>query len=170
MPFGPPAITEGDPSHALLAQAAQIDVSHESCVDPSGKRSVSVRRKPSSKIAAVSVPGEIGCGLAGPGRRIRVSRHAPHRLGSAQKAAVLGFPDGDIAGRQVEEHLSAGERRGGARRLGHPHILADLDMERERARPGGPEQEVDAERDPSARQGASPASLTCAPGAKWRRS
>ena len=104
------AIAEGVDAHALLANAAEIDV---------GSDQGRIARKAlglGELIAAfedrgVAVPGEIGRRFAGARGRIGVGGDGARRLAGAQQAAGLGLADGDVAGRQVDEDLGAGERR-----------------------------------------------------------
>ena len=120
-------------AHALLADAAEVDV---------GGDEGRIARKPlglGEPVAAfedggVAVPGEVGGRFAGTGGRVGVGRDGARRLAGAEQAARLRLADGDVARRQVDEHLGAGQRRARRRRQRHPEILADLDMEGE-ARP-----------------------------------
>ena len=92
------------------------------------------------------VPRQVGrrLALAGGGEDVR---RAAARAGAAhQQPAVLGAGDGDRAAGQVGEHGRAGERGLGARRHRHPHVLADLDVQREARHVGGAEDQVGPER------------------------
>ena len=64
----------------------------------------------------------------------------------AQQPAHLRLADRDVAGRQIEQDLGAGQCRRDARRPRHPQILADLDVKGETRSTGGGEQQVRAER------------------------
>ena len=98
-------------------------------VESFSKRAVSASWSPQFVDRGVAVPGEVGRRFARAGRRIGVGRDGARRLAAAQQAPRLGLADGDVAGRQVDQHLRAGERRVARRRHRHPDVLADLDME-----------------------------------------
>ncbi len=137
-------VAEGVGAHPLLPDAAEIDI---------GDRHLGVGREALGfgeqiaqfEDAGLAVPGEVGRRLAGAGRRIGIGGDAAGRLRRAQQAAHLRFADRDVAGRQVEQDFGPGERRIGARRMRHPQILADLDMERERRVSPSGEQQISAE-------------------------
>jgi hypothetical protein len=70
--------------------------------------------------------------------------------------AILGAGDGDGGGREVEQDVGAGEGGAGARGDRHPHVLADLDVDRQVGQVGGAEDEVRAEGDVPVLVGAGP--------------
>ena len=88
-----------------------------------------------------------------PGGGVDVGRDGARRLRLAQLAAVTGLADGDVAGRQVGEHGGAGQRAVGAGRDRRPHVLADLDEQREVGQVAAGEHEVGAERNRLTQQG-----------------
>ena len=84
----------------------------------------------------LAVPGEVGGRLALARRGVDVRREAARRRRPRQQARGLGPPDRDRAAGEVGQHGRPGQRRLGARRHRHPHVLADLDVQHEaRARP-----------------------------------
>ena len=100
----------------------------------------------------VAVPGEVGGQFAGARRRIGIGRTGARRLAAAQQPPQLGLADGDVAGRQVQQHLRARERGVARRRHRHPDVFADLDMEGHAERARRTEQHVGAERRVLARE------------------
>ncbi len=141
----PGAIAEGVGAHALLTDAAEIDIGDRDLragAEPLGFGQVLADLED----AGLAVPGEIGRRLAGTGRGIGIGGDAARRLRGAQEAPHLRLADDDIAGRQVEQYLGAGRRASRARRRRHPQILANLDMKRETSRAAGGKQQIDAER------------------------
>ena len=52
----------------------------------------------------LTVPGEVGGGLAGSRRGVQIGRQAARRLGRTQQPPRLRLADRDVAGRQIGEH------------------------------------------------------------------
>ena len=128
----------------LLPQPVEVDVGHRAT------RSLGEALGLLEEVAALvderlAVPGQVGGGLALPGRREQVRRAAAGAGAADQQPAVLGPGHGDRRPGQVGEHRRPGERRFGARRDGHPHVLADLDVEVQPGDIGGGEDQVGAE-------------------------
>ena len=95
----------------------------------------------------LAVPRQVGRRLPRPGRGVQVRGEAARRRRPAQQPSILGPTDGDRATGQVGQHRRAGQRRLGARRDRHPHVLADLDVHDETGDVVGAEQQVGPERD-----------------------
>jgi hypothetical protein len=95
----------------------------------------------------VAVPGEVGGGLAGAGRRVQVRRQAPRRLHRHELAAIAGLADRERGGREVQQDRRAGQRGVRGRRDRHPDVLADLDVDRQQRLLLALEQDAAAERD-----------------------
>ena len=138
-------------AHALLADAAEVDVGGDE-----GRVAREALRLGEPVAAFVDrgmpVPGEVGGRFARPGGRVDVGRDGARRLAGAEQAARLRLADGDVAGRQVDEHSAPGQRRLGGRRQRHPEVLADLDVEGHADRSRRAEDQVDAERHLAARR------------------
>ena len=139
------AIVEARHAHAVLAQTLQIDIGGDHCA-------VGEALRLGETLAilidqTLPVPGEVGRRFAEAGGRIDIGRDAFGRLAGTEHAPVLGLADGDVAGRQVHEHIRAGERGIAARRNRRPQILADLDMHGEVRTILGEEDQVVAEGD-----------------------
>ncbi len=140
----PRIVAEGVRAHPLLADAAEINI---------GDRHLGVGREALGfgeqnaqlEDAGLAVPGEVGRRLAGAGGGVGISRDAAGSLRCAQQAAHVRFADRDVAGRQIQQDFGPGERRIGARRVRHPQILADLDVELERRASAAGEQQISAE-------------------------
>ena len=98
------------------------------------------------------IPRQVGSRLAGAGRRVEIGCDTAPRLAGAQRLAVLGFADRDIAGRKIRQDSRAGQRGIGARRDRRPHVLADLDVQHKSRQSRRLEHEIGAERYPLAKQ------------------
>ena len=94
----------------------------------------------------LAVPGEVGAGLARPGRRVEIGRDAARRMHLAKRVAIGRLADGDVARREVQQHRRPGQRRGGGRRHGRPSVLTDLDADDEVGQVLRPQQDVGAKR------------------------
>ena len=92
----------------------------------------------------MAVPGEVGGGFTRARRRIGVGRQAPRGLGGAEQAPGFGLADDDVAGGKIEQELSARHSCSAGRRLRHPDVLANFQVEGERRLALGLEQQVDA--------------------------
>ena len=93
----------------------------------------------------VSVPGQVGGRLALAGGRVDVGREQLGRLSRRQPPAVVVLGDGDVRGREVEQHggpVEGGVGRGRDRR---PEVLADLGVQRALLAAAGAEDQVVAE-------------------------
>ena len=117
-----------------------------SAAAPFGNRSVSASRLAVLPDHRLAVPRQVGGRLALAGRRVDVRRQAARRRRPGQQARDLRPPDGDRAARQVRQHRRPGQRRLGARRHRHPHVLADLDVQDEPGHVLGGEEQVRPER------------------------
>ncbi len=95
------------------------------------KRSVSASRSLNSKMPAWPSQARSVVELTGARGGISIGRDAARGLRRAQQAAHFRLADRDVAGGEVEQDLGSGERRIGARRVRHPQILADLNVEGE---------------------------------------
>lgn len=82
--------------------------------------------------------------LAGGG--VDVRGQAPRGRRARHQLAILGAAHGDRAAGQVRQHRRSGQRRAGARRDRHPHVLADLHVQHEIRVVRGGEQQIGPER------------------------
>ena len=119
---------------------------------PAGKRSALGERRSGFEDHDLAVPGEIRRALAGPGGGVDVGSEATGGGGLAEQAARLGAADSDGRAGEVGEDRGTGERRLGAGRDRHPHVLADLDMQHQPREVGSLEQQVASERNLLARK------------------
>src|SRR5205823_4166137 len=74
------------------------------------------------------------------------------RLRRAEPPAVFGLSNGDVAGREIGQNSSSGQRGVGARRDRSPDILANLNVELESLEVWRCENQVVAERDRSSEE------------------
>ena len=79
----------------------------------------------------VAIPCQISRRFSRAGGRVHVSSNAFARLGGTQVAAIFGFANGDIAGREIRQDSCPGEGGVGARRNRRPNIFANLYMQPE---------------------------------------
>ena len=145
---GPPVVVEGALPDPLLAQPVEVDVGH------GHPRPVGEPVALGEQVAALvdhrlAVPRQVGRGLALARGREDVRRAAACGRRPDQQSTVLRPGHGDRAAGQVGEHGRAGQRGLGAGRDRHPHVLADLHVQREVGDVGGPEDEVRPERHPA---------------------
>ena len=137
---------------ALGAQALDIDV------DDGGARTVGEALGGAEQLAVLvdeglAVPGQVRGGLALPGGGVDVGGQPPGRGGAGQQLTVLGPPHRDGRAGEVDQDRRPGQRRQRRRRDGHPHVLADLDVEGQAGNVLDLEQEVRPEGDPGDRRG-----------------
>ena len=149
---GAGVVGEGPLAQALGAQALDVDV------DDGGARTVGETLGGAEQLAVLvdeglAVPGQVRGGLALPGGGVDVGGQPPGRRGAGQQLAVLGSPHRDGRAGEVDQDRRPGQRRQRRRRDGHPHVLADLDVEGQAGDVVDLEQEVRAEGDPGDRLG-----------------
>jgi hypothetical protein len=77
----------------------------------------------------VAAEDDVLRGLGRPAGDVDIRRVEPAGLLENELAAVVGLGDPVVAGREVEDHLGAGQGVVAARRRGRPEVLADLDRE-----------------------------------------
>src|SRR5690606_2525808 len=101
-------VGEGRESRAFLNEAVEVEVRQyelllrvEAC--RLGEQDVVLidQRMP--------IPGQVRGGLAGARCRVEVRGGAAAGVGGAELASELGLADGDVAGREVEQHRRSGE-------------------------------------------------------------
>ena len=139
-------VVEGALPQPLLAEPVEVDVG-DRAPRPVGEalglaEQVAASRRPSSGRPRT------GRSSTRPGRRRRRgtprcsarSRERTSSRRSSARATVIGLPE------RLAQHRRAGQRGLGARRHRHPHVLADLDVQREAGHVGGAEEQVGAER------------------------
>ena len=144
-------VVEGAHPQPLGAQQVQIDVGHR--VPLPFREPLRGGQQPAVLVDhGLAVPGQIGAGLALPGRGVDVGRQAARRGRSGQQAAVLGAPDGDGAAGEVGQHGGAGQCGLRTGRHRDEHVLADLHVQHQTGDVLGGEEQVRAERDVSPQQ------------------
>ncbi len=138
------AVAEGIQPHAFLTHPAEVDVGESDLVAVETLRFdqfLSALEHP-----RLAVPGQICGGFSRSRRSVDVGRASCARLAGAEQTPGLGLADGDVGGRQVDQHLRPGQgRRAGWRNRG-PEVLADLHVEAQRQLALGAEQQVYPER------------------------
>ena len=149
---GAAVVGEGPLAQALGAQALDVDV------DDGGARPVGEALGGGEQLAVLvdeglPVPGQVGGGLALSGGGVDVGGQPPGRRRAGQQLTVLGPPHRDGRAREVDQDRRPGQRRHGGGRDGHPHVLADLDVEGQAGDIVDLEQEVRPEGDPGDRLG-----------------
>ena len=138
---GAPVVVEGALAQPLLAQAVEVDVGDR--VDRAVDEAVTFGQQVAHLVDhGLAVPREVGRGLPAAGGGVHVGGRAALAGAAGQQPAVLGPGDGDRAAREVGQHGGAGERRLGAGRHGHPHVLADLDVQDQAGDVGDVEEQV----------------------------
>ena len=147
---GAGVVGEGPLAQALGAQALDVDV------DDGGARPVGEALGGAEQLAVLvdeglTVPGQVRGGLALPGGGVDVGGQPPSRGGAGQQLTVLGPPHRDGRAGEVDQDRRPGQRRERRRRDGHPHVLADLDVEGQAGNVLDLEQEVRPEGDPGDR-------------------
>ena len=152
-------VVEAALAHPLLAQPVEVDV------DDGAARAVGEALGLAEQVAHLvdhrhAVPRQVGRRLARARGGVEVGRVAPGARRAGEQVAVLGAADGDGGCREVEQDGRAGERGLVARRHGHPHVLADLDVHGEVGQVLGGEDEVGAEGDLAVDVGAGPVGRT----------
>ena len=130
-------------AHSLVQNAVGIDVGH-------AKLGFTIETNAfDHQIAefvdhALSVPGQIGRTLAIAAGRIRIGAYPACGTGPAEQMPFVGFSDGDITRRQVQDDRRASEGRPNTGRLRRPEILTYLQTQDHSGQIFGRKQQVGA--------------------------
>ena len=125
-----PTLREDARTAAGTGQEADVDIRDSypgSGLEPGGL----CEKDPVLIDRGLTIPREVGRRFTLARRRVQIGRRASRRLSLAQHSPGVGFPDCDVASRQVHQNSRTSQRRDGARLYRHPHILANLSVEHE---------------------------------------
>ena len=137
-------IAEAGHAHPVLRQPLQVNVRRDHLL--AVRKALGLGQQVGVLVdQRMPVPGQVGGGFARAGAGIQIGGDALARLRGAEVVAVFGLADGDVAGREVDQHGRARQRRVGARRDGRPHVLANLGVQAEALEVGRLEDQVVAE-------------------------
>ena len=126
---GAAVVVEGALAQPLLADPVEVDVG-DAAPRPLGEP-LGLRQQVAALVdQRLAVPRQVGGRLALPRGGVEVRRVAARARRRDQQPSVLGAGDGDRAAREVGEHGRPGQRGLRTRRDRHPHVLADLDVQR----------------------------------------
>ena len=137
-------IPEGTDTHALLAQAIEVDIGRDH-LRPIRETLAFRQELAILEHRDMAVPGEVGCRFSGPGGGIQIGRDAAHRLGAAKIAPRLRLADHDIGSGEIGEDRGARHGPKGRGWGRGPDVLANLYMKDEVLHIGCPEDEIRAE-------------------------
>ena len=143
--LGAGVVVEGALPHALLPDPVEVDVGDRPARTVG--EALGLGEQPAALVDhRLPVPGQVGRRLPLTAGGIGVRRGAARARRPDELVAVLGTGDGDRASREVRQHRRTSQRGIGTGWDRHPHVLADLDEEREPGHVRRAEDQVPAER------------------------